>query len=929
MHGGSSALGEPGLKGKWTGGSVRLMAVGLPVVGLAVVAAVFGFRSGSRGSDSGAEEAAWLSPGPVRFLEARLSHPAADRHRPYHAAARGSGAPVSGPPLQALAQLEAKGDLRGLAAAYLVRGAPDLAASYLQQAGDAPEVFNDRAVLALSEGDAAGAIALLDKAQQQAPRSAQVLWNRGLALRELELWTLSAKAFEAVEALGEPGWADEARTRAREMRERLRVAQQGYNDAVRAGIALVLGKGKLSTEQLRARPDLYRLYLYDAIRAAPEGQRLRELWPLAETLDEHFGGSVLRDAIRWAEARDFQRRAPLAELYRLYVFQYKPVPGGTPAYLEKLRAAGEFDILLGALIFAQEASKDVEGYARLAAQSRDPWFLLIAEHERAKAAIRRGELFQAEQILLAATRQCRGGKLAYRCGALLERLGMVYRRLWRIPEATRSMEEARALYIRSGIWHSENDLLLQLGQLARLQRQGVLARALVDDALARLPEDCAIRQFVRSNEALALLEEMRVEEARTAMGEALGCGGFKSTSGAMTLAELARLRPEPLQDQQLLKALEAQRRSGTLDPGELAILSHIEGRFIIEQDRSRGEELLRRTIAEAERLPRTNAEAREARAYSYASLMLAAGKAGEWSRVLSLFGEEAGSTLPSRCMVAVTVDRERTLALAFGPDGRMETYYDASRREPLGEEARGVVPEALAAALRPCEQVSVLARPPLHGRAGLLPDDMAWRYLTLPTARLPTATLPARRLVVKDVEAPPALELPRLGAWEPAGEGLTVLSGAEATPSYVLEAMTRATEIEVHAHGLINPTLSDASLLVLSPDASGRYALTAGEVRTHRLEGHPLVTLAACRAAHGGQQIHEPFSLPAAFLEAGARTVLAATVDIPDAEAGPFFLAVQERIRSGQSAASALRDVRQEWLRKDPRSWARAVLVFE
>jgi CHAT domain-containing protein len=128
---------------------------------------------------------------------------------------------------------------------------------------------------------------------------------------------------------------------------------------------------------------------------------------------------------------------------------------------------------------------------------------------------------------------------------------------------------------------------------------------------------------------------------------------------------------------------------------------------------------------------------------------------------------------------------------------------------------------------------------------------------------------------------------------------------------------------------LINPTLSDASLLVLSAEPGGRYALTAAEVRAHRLEGAPLVTLAACRAAHTGLQVHEPFSLPAAFIEAGARTVLAATVDIPDAEAGPFFLAVQERIRSGQAAAPALRDVRMEWLRREPTSWVRSVLVFE
>jgi hypothetical protein len=434
---------------------------------------------------------------------------------------------------------------------------------------------------------------------------------------------------------------------------------------------------------------------------------------------------------------------------------------------------------------------------------------------------------------------------------------------------------------------------------------------------------------VRGNDALALLEEMRVAEARAAIGEALKCGTLRFTVGAMTLAELSRLHPEPSQDRLLLEALEARRRSGRLGPGTLAFLSHIEGRFLIEQDRARGEEVLRRAISEAEKLPRTSAEAREARAYSYASLLLAAGKAGEWSRVLALWGEESGAPLPSRCLVAVTVDRERTLALVFGPDGRMQGHYDGSRARPLGEEVRGLIPEALVAPLRACEQVDVVARPPLHGRAGLLPDELAWRYFSPRAVPPVAAAVPARRLVVKDVEAPPALELPRLGAWEPVGRDLTVLSRAEATPGRVLEAMTRATEVEIHAHGLINPTLSDASLLVLSPDASGRYALTAGEVRAHRLEGRPLVTLAACRAAYTAHQVHEPFSLPAAFLQAGARTVLAATVDIPDAEAGRFFLAVQERIRAGQSAAAALRDVRVEWLRERPESWARSVLVFE
>lgn len=910
---------------KRTGHGVRLLALGLAVAGLGVTAAVLG--SGSLREGSGEQEAMWLSPGASRSLEARLSHPGADRHRPYYTETRGQGGASARGPLEVLARMEKEGDLRGLAAAYLLRGAPDLAISYLEQAGDSPEVLSDRAVVALVKGDATGALALLDQALQRQPRSAQARWNQGLALRELELWALSAEAFEAVAAQGEPGWADEARARAQAMRERLRTEEQGWADAQKAGEALMRGQGTVTPEELRKRPEVYRLYLYDAIRAAPDLQRLRELWPVAEILDAHHGGSTLRDAIRWAEARDFQRRAPLAALY-LNVFRKEPIPGGLPGYLEKLRAAGEVDILMGALLVTREVEKDVEGYARLGAQTRDPWFLLLAEEERATAAIKRGEWFQAEQILNAMVSRCREGTLAYRCGVLIEKLSIIYRRFWWLPEATRSAREARALYRRSRFWGRESSMYQNLGQLARLQGQGALARAILDESVKRYPS-CTFRQFARANNALALLEQMRVEEAREALALEPECELPPLLGEAMARADLARLSPRPSQDSLLRQGLEARRRSGRLDPGQLAVLSHIEGRLVIEQDRARGEELLRRAITEAEQLPRDNAEAREARAYSYASLLFAAGKAGEWSRVLSLFGEEVGGTLPSRCLLAVTVDRERTLALAFGADGRMATYYDASRRHPLGDDARGVVPESISAPLRECEQVRVVARPPLHGRGGLLPDEIAWSYLVLPASRREQTSAPALHLVVKDVEAPPALELPRLGAWEPVGRDVRVLAGAQATPGQVLEAMTRATEIEIHAHGLINPSISDASLLVLSPDTSGRYALTAGEVRAHRLEGRPLVTLAACRAAHTAFQVHEPFSLPAAFVEAGARTVLAATVDIPDAEAGPFFLAVQERIRAGQSAASALRDVRMEWLRRDPGSWARSVLVFE
>ena len=72
----------------------------------------------------------------------------------------------------------------------------------------------------------------------------------------------------------------------------------------------------------------------------------------------------------------------------------------------------------------------------------------------------------------------------------------------------------RALYRRGGFWASEGDVLMYLGQSARLQGQGGLARALLDEALTHFPDDCSIRQFVHANDSLAMLEELRVEKQR-------------------------------------------------------------------------------------------------------------------------------------------------------------------------------------------------------------------------------------------------------------------------------------------------------------------------------------------------------------------------------------------------------------------------------
>jgi hypothetical protein len=213
----------------------------------------------------------------------------------------------------------------------------------------------------------------------------------------------------------------------------------------------------------------------------------------------------------------------------------------------------------------------------------------------------------------------------------------------------------------------------------------------------------------------------------------------------------------------------------------------------------------------------------------------------------------------------------------------------------------------------------------------ILPPEIAWSY-SLQRRRLKTAPpSPApRRLVVSDVDAPAALGLPRLAPWSSAAVGdRTWLHGAEATPARVLRELAEASEVEIHAHGVVDASLSDASLIVLSPGRDGEYALRAARIRQQPLSGQPVVILAACHAAQVAPFIHEPWGLPMAFVDAGARAVIGSAAPIPDAEAGPFFEALLTRIRSGTPPAIALRDQRMVALAQPNMAWTREVMLFE
>jgi CHAT domain-containing protein len=89
-----------------------------------------------------------------------------------------------------------------------------------------------------------------------------------------------------------------------------------------------------------------------------------------------------------------------------------------------------------------------------------------------------------------------------------------------------------------------------------------------------------------------------------------------------------------------------------------------------------------------------------------------------------------------------------------------------------------------------------------------------------------------------------------------------------------------------------------------------------------------VVLLGACRAATGSHYRDFTWSLPQAFVQAGARAVIASLAELPDDRVGQFLSAVARRVEAGTAPSVALRDERVEWLRRGER-WSQEIVLFD
>jgi len=849
-----------------------------------------------------------------RGVEVRFSAPAFASHRPYQVM-RGSGAPETFT-LEALAGLERRGERAALVAAQasageLARARAALAALPAGAARDA-----DTAAVELLSGHAEAALEAADRAVALAPDSTVARWNRALAIHALGLPLAAAAALAPVIAAAEPGWADEARARAAAWRAELG-DRAGERDAFTAAAKAMVDRAgpPLGADALARRPGLTRLYFHYALRGATTRDEALALAPLAEALDREVGDALAAAAVRRVAADDFARRAPLARAYRdLALGRATDGGAGLQAALDKL--PGRFDDLrLGAWTQATAPADRAPLVERLVAATGDPWFELLLARDRGEWLLQAGAYDRAEVLLRDAHARCDARRWAHRCAHLARELAYLYAVMTRYDAAETYAAIAAQQFRASGATELEDQALAFVAEAQRGRGRLGLAAAAFAEVRLRLGErDCGGARY--ASHGLALIAVQR--GAATLDIEPPppdACGQPPNPVEVGAYVDLARMDPRPAARARAEAWIAALRQAGGAVDADLSA-----ARLAIDGDPGAAAAITARLPA----LDGGDDERQGQRAWAYQTLIDAAGRADDWPRVVAIASQELGRAAPTACALVVSIDNDRGTAVAIAADGRA-VGARATVASAVAWTGAALVPPALPAALAGCRRVEVLARPPLEGRADLLPPTVAWSFAALPRAA--AAAVAGPTLVIGDARPPPAVTLPALRPLA-VPPGATAVRGQVATPAAALAAMATAAYVELHVHGEVDLEQADASYLALSPDATGRWALTAGDVRKVRLTAAPVVVLAACRAATAAPFAHARLSLPDAFLSAGARAVIAPAVEIPDAEAGPFFDEIRRRITGGEAPAAAVAAARGAAIARG-QAWAAGVLVFE
>ncbi|WP_037679968.1 CHAT domain-containing protein [Streptomyces griseus] len=205
----------------------------------------------------------------------------------------------------------------------------------------------------------------------------------------------------------------------------------------------------------------------------------------------------------------------------------------------------------------------------------------------------------------------------------------------------------------------------------------------------------------------------------------------------------------------------------------------------------------------------------------------------------------------------------------------------------------------------------------LHHDGRPLADD--WTVTTIPTTAVlgdPASPVAPRRIVIAGTRtAHPAFGLVEQAAVSEHVRNLAarvrpsrLMEDAEVTPASLLAAAEHATHLHIAAHGSHDAEAAWFQCLYLNPDPDNDGRLYAFQVAQADLSRLDLVTLSACESAMGRYDLNDNLrGLPAAFLLAGASTVIGALWPVTADVASVFFEELYVRLDAGEGKRKAFR----------------------
>ena len=834
------------------------------------------------------------------------SYAGAREYRPY-VVQRGTAAPT---PLRGLARLEEAGNWQALGTAALVQGEYAQALSYLRRAPRNVATLNDLGLALMDSGSLEAALEAFDQAHDLDPKFAPIEFNRALALERLGLPRAGLQAMREASQVALGGWKDEA-ARTVAALERTVQSRSAGSEQVEAARRALLGGTLPDSEMVKAYPGTFRFQLYTALAFAPDRPAVEKLLPLARQLDGISAGHRLEEWVSRAAARSNARRAALAP--RLRDFTEASPSEMRTSLLAESEAAGQEDQIL--YILSREFPARDDRFGQLVPRLHDPFWDLRLLTSRARVERDAGRLAEAERLARSAPEGlCRDETLSGECFNLSYELAQTYAYAGRPSDAQRVFESSRTEAAKAPHPIRDRGLLLHAGATNADADRVALARAQFQEADQLNSADCQTRVYSLLSLAQAYIRRGDAQSTRAVLVSVPPCDHSYGALTAEVQADLAVLSGAA-DDRTRARESVARVAGSSSSPVEQLAVGTL--KLMLDAEEGKQGTLSRyREVLERSRVV-TGGEDLVARAGRSVELQLLGESRGK--EVVALAAEMLGTPAPDACALAVISDGRRVGFASVDRRGAVSQHVQS--RSPGGASAS---PPRLDPA---CPAISVLAPNGFLDVPRWLPADQAWSLRVGP-ARPAAPSRFDQRLLVRGALAPADLKLPPLGARAESASGWEIVEGSDATPSRVRAQLQRADLVDFEVHGIVDAAVPDGAVLVLSPDRSGTYALSASDIRGLRLERAPMVLLGACRAATGSHYRDSTWSLPQAFVQAGARAVIASLAELPDDRVGQFLSAVARRVEAGAAPSVALRDERVEWLRRGER-WSQEIVLFD